>query len=253
MKNQIKIAVLVAVVILAFISFSLVCCTQSDNLPGNNDTGLLPEKITEVPPERRTFKFDNYQDFLNWITNEKSSSIDPLLWGKDYVDYISEINDESKNNTPLYLPFYKDKMIELRQKEGFSGIAFMTSELYTVPWVWYFVTIDGHELIIKCACLAQKDFERVSVQKASVAVKNFSRSAPNIDNYKKNKNYQTISEKTINFSGESVSALYYELTNDSRVSLQFAFDNTMVIITGEPETINSTVINSISLKSANIR
>ena len=98
------------------------------------------------------------------------------------------------------------------------------------------------EVVIHCACLTEKNFECVDVDKASVAVKNFSRLAPNFDNYQESENYNEISEITIKFAGESI----------SRVTLQFAFEKTMVLITGSPDIINSDAINLLSLKIADM-
>ncbi len=108
------------------------------------------------------------------------------------------------------------------------------------------------EVVIHCACLTEKNFECVDVDKASVAVKNFSRLAPNFDNYQESENYNEISEITIKFAGESISTLYLEPSIDPRVTLQFAFEKTMVLITGSPDIINSDAINLLSLKIADM-
>lgn len=246
---KIKIIIMILIICLSLVLVLTSCNLSSDN----TDVKLIPEKSTDTPKERQAYSFDNYAGLTNWIKDENSSSKDSADWGEDYVDYVREVNTSSENDTPLYIPYYENEVAKLRQAEGFGGITFMTSELYNVPWVWYYVKIGDEDVIIKCACLSQKDFERVNVQKASIAVKNFSRSAPNTDNYESKSNYKSISEKTINFSGESILALYIEPNNDSRVSLQFAFDKTMVIITGSSEVINSDIIDSISLRKANVQ
>lgn len=245
MKKRI-ITLLIACLSLAMM---ITSCNQAVD---KNETQLIPEKNTNTPQEKQAYSFDNYTDLVKWLKEETNSAKDSKDWGGDYIDYVKEVNTASSNDTPLYIPYIDGSLAELRKEEGFSGITFMTSELYNVPWVWYYVNIEGEEVVIKCACLTQKDFERVNVQKASVAVKNFSRSAPNIDNYESKSNYKAISERTIKLSGESISALYLEPNNDSRVSLQFVFDKTMVIITGSSDIINSDIINSISLQKADI-
>ena len=230
--------------------------TASDNTTASSASfseDLLPEKEANTPPDDQSYLFDDYTELIEWLKTKQPLPEDEASLGKDYVDYIKEIHAASGEKTPLYIPYFENSPAELRKREGFSAITLMTSELYGVPWIWYYVTVGNEELIIKCACLSQKDFARVDVEKASIAVKNFSRSAPNIDNYETKSNYKSIVEKTVCFANESISALLLEPTNDSRVSLQFTFDKTMVIITGSPEIINSEAIGSISLQKVNLQ
>ena len=231
----------------------IILDTEITTSMANLDNNLLPGPSIETPPEKQTYFFDDYSDLINWLRDESFSLRNEFSQNQNYIDYLKEINDATAKQTPLYIPYFEESPAELRVQEGYSGITFMISELYNIPWIWYYVKIGNEIIIIKCACLSQKDFSRVDTERASIAVKNFSHSAPNIDNYESKSGYKSIVEKTISFSQKSISALYLELTNDSRISLQFVYDKTMVIITGSPAIINSEYMNSISLQKANLQ
>ena len=238
--------------ILSFLMcLSLVFVYAVCHSPGSTDSGLMSEKNTDTPSVTQTYHFDSYEELAAFIQSNTVSAQDKAEWGEDYVDYILEAASASGNRTPLYFPCYEGEPVPLRQKEGFSGITFMTAELYNLPWIWYYTRIGEEELTIKVACLSRKDFARVEVQSASVAVRNFGRRAPNIDNYEAC-GYQSVSEKTIQFSGAERSALYLVPGNAQKASLQFAYGKTMVIITGSPSVLNSEIIGSLSLKELDL-
>ena len=240
----------VAIILICFF-LSLFGCHSAERTPvDQTDTGSEGEQMREkssVPPdERQTFCFAGYSELTKWIYAKENAERDNGAFGEDYADYIAELTDPSKS-VGLYVPYCDGAPAELRNEEGFSGVVLMTSELYNIPWVWYYTVVDGRELTVKCACLSEKDLVRIDTESASNAVRNFSRSAPNIDNYETNENYKRVSEIEIVFSGESVSALCLESSRSTKINLQFVFDNTMVIVTGSTDVINSGVLARFSL------
>ncbi len=104
---------------------------------------------------------------------------DNVAWGGKYCNYVSEA---SKNDTLISIPCYGGAAMKLREKDGFSGISFMTSELYNLPWVWYFCDIDGKEVVVKQACFTQEQISECSGQTATQFIKNIAPEAPNSGN-----------------------------------------------------------------------
>ena len=226
--------------ILIFITIALLCCSllacndqTTASIPDLNDSTTTQN--AQEPPQNATFLFDTYADLLHWMCADTNEQKDDLILGSECYNYVNEV---SQNLTSFSIPYFNGSPMKLREKEGFSGIVFMTSELYNLPWIWYYGNIDGNEVVVKQACLSQKYLIQTIDQTASQWVGQLAPDAPNIHNADSFSTYKEIKEEMISLSGDTVAAMIYELKNDERISVAFILNGGLYMVTAKKEVLN---------------
>lgn len=228
--------------ILIFITIALLICSllacndqTTASIPGLNDSTTT--QTVQEPPSNTAFLFDTYTDLFHWMYADTNEQRDDPIWGNEYYTYVNEV---SQNLTSFSIPYFNGAPMNLRKKEGFSGIVFMTSELYNLPWIWYYGNIDGNEVVVKQACLSQKYLIQTIDQTASQFIGELAPGAPNINNVDSFSTYKEIKVGMITLSGDdTVSAMTYELQNDERISVAFMLNEGLYMVTAKKEVLDN--------------
>ena len=187
----------------------------------------------EASPElyQTTFHFDSYdemiKDFRNYDLFKSSYTIQDLgpLLGEPYAGFVERV----KSDKSFPHPMLDGKEIAYRNKEGFGNITFFVSELYDLPWIWYFPKVStGENFYIGVTYLP----EGVKDTSASDAIESLSPNSANVNNL--GKQHKSIYERQIKLDGREVTALIMEYNDDTRSSIFFVYDDLLVSVRCDP-------------------
>ena len=178
-----------------------------------------------------TFYFDTYdemiKDFCKYDVLKSSYTIQGLLpkLGEPYSVFVERV----KADKSFPRPMLGGKEMTYRNKEGFSNITFFVSELYDLPWVWYFPSVStGENFYIKMTYLPSG----IEAANASEAIRALSPGSPNIDNL--GSRHKSIYNKQIKLRDREVTALVIEYNDDSRNSTIFLYGDLIVEVRHSP-------------------
>ena len=235
-ERGIAMRLIIIFITVVFLSCNLLACSDKTNtsIPSFDNSSIDPNAQEPIP--NTTFFFNTYAEFFHWMHEDTNEQRDDLTWGNEYYNYVNEV---SQNLSSFSIPYFKGVPMKLREKEGFSGIVFMTSELYNLPWIWYYGSINGNEVVVKQACLSQKYLTQEIGKTASQFIGKLAPDAPNVNNIDSFPTYKEIKEEMISLSGQTVSSIVYELKNDTRISVTFRLDGALYIVTAQKEVLNN--------------
>ncbi len=232
-------------IFILMLSSIVCCCLTSCNSENKSSTDTTVSTVHVPPLDFATFHFDSYNDLAEWLTKEDNIERDNIDYGITYSECIRNVK---KTPSLINIPYVGENAMELRDKPGFSGITFMTSELYGIPWIWYFGNIEGNEVIVKQALLPDSYLSVIKDKTAPEAIKAISPNAPNVDNV--TSNYKQIIEKEITVSGEKISSVYYEVEDREQVFVEFVYNGTIIIITARTkDVLREIFMSGFSLKN----
>lgn len=243
---------LILVLLIGCLVCSYLCsCNFLNNQPHDrestppNSNGIPSKDVTSPPPsDRKTFHFDNYDELKQWLSQDENNERDDDAWGEEYLNYVQDL---SENSALLSFPLYDNELMKLREIKGFQGISFMTSELYGLPWVWYFGMIDGNLVVVKQACLSNEYSDRLKTQDVVQFKKWFAPNSPNSSNIESYPNYEKITESDITISGNKVKAIIYEIKNDKRIKVEFIINGSLFLITAEKDSLDKEFWSKFSI------
>lgn len=184
-----------------------------------------------VDIENSSFHFDSYGEMIQAFG--KSSTIAD---GKS----LSELGDSLGKNYSLFAervcadgsfpqPMQNGETISYRNREGFSNILLSTSELYGLPWIWYYPSVaTGENFYIKLTYLPRDVAGAEDADTASKVISILAPSAPNVNN--KGSGHTSIYEKTIVLADRQVTALVINYVDDTRSSIFFIYDDLLVLV-----------------------
>ena len=234
-----------SLIFILVLSSIVCCCFTSCNSENKSSTDTTVSTVHVPPLNSATFDFDSYDDLVEWLTEENNIERDNIDFGKTYSECINKVKE---NPSLINIPYIGENVMELRDKTGFCGITLMTSELYGMPWIWYFGDVEGNEVIVKQALLPESYLSVIKDKTASEAIKAIAPSAPNVDNV--TSNYKQITEKEITVSGEKISSVYYEVEDREQVFVEFIYNSTIIIITTRTkDVLNEIFMSGFSFKN----
>ena len=105
------------------------------------------------------------------------------------------------------------------------------SELYDLPWLWYFPACSGN-FYIQIACLPDGVLEKDSAPTASDVIKKLSPGSPNLNNL--GPQHKAIYQQELKLRDRTVTALITEYKSDSRNSIAFVYGELLVIVRCDP-------------------
>lgn len=215
----------VALVLFAVLLLTLVvACGKFDepangsfsaNEPGQNQS----EIVLEEPPVHTSFYFDSFGNASDALSNKYSfSHIKLTTEGTSYGDLWRKTLDAFEDKKiALPIPYLNGERIPLRNQAGFSNIVVMTSELYHMPWVWYYCIVGEDRLRISVSYPSVLGNQSVDSAKSFYeALQIIAPKAPSPDNYSEFSSYEKIYEKEITFGdGSHVKAMISECKDNT--------------------------------------
>lgn len=233
--------------------------TKPSNTDSQNPTTVITQPVTEptttspiiinieVPPNTHSYLFDSYSELSEALDKQDS------VFSEDSGDYgqlFSKMLSLFENNKfDLYIPAINGEECALRNKEGFSNISLMTSELYYIPWIWYHCKYNNNDIDIKISYPSVLESSELNSAKTYYEVlKMIAPSAPNPDNYTEFESYQNIYEADINLANDKkVVAMISEIKDSSKVYVMFIYDGILVSIYTDNDNLSEEFWNSFSL------
>lgn len=218
--------------------------TQSVTEPATT----YPKEINiEVPPNSNSYLFDSYSELSEALNKQDSVfSEDSGSYGRLFSKMLSLFEN---NELDLFVPAINGAECTLRNKEGFSNISLMTSELYYLPWIGYHCNVDGSNIDIKLSYLCTvESIELNSAKTYYEVLKMIAPNAPNPDNYTEFESYQNIYEAGIKLANDkNVVAMISEIKDSSKVYVMFNYDGVLVYIYTDNNNMSEEFWNSFSL------
>ena len=207
---------------------SLSSCAKEPDFFG---VSVLPVGDASPGLYQTTFHFDSYdemiKDFRKYDISKSSYTIQDLIpkLGEPYSVFVERV----KADKSFPRPMLGGKEMTYRNKEGFSNITFFVSELYDLPWVWYFPSVStGENFYIKMTYLPSG----IEAANASEAIRALSPGSPNIDNL--GSRHKSIYNKQIKLRDREVTALVIEYNDDPRDSTIFLYGGLIVEVRHNP-------------------
>ncbi len=214
--------------------FCLSLLTGCANLPGGG--GHFHEGDATPDITVTTFGFDSYEEMIAAFGKR---DIDPnhhtipelkKALGEPYAYFVDRVNADGCFPEPLL----HNKPIPYRNQEGFSNITFFVSELYGLPWVWYFPHVStGENFYIAVTYLPDSIVHEQSTTAASEAIQKLSPNSANV--HQLGEQHKAIYEKPLTLNGFEVTALVMEYKDDTSASIFFVRDDLLVMVRCDPE------------------
>lgn len=224
-----KIFILTLVLSIACSTLCACETSDSDSLP--SETYHLE---LEKPTDHTTYYFDSYDALKSALTQKDSEEYSEIRNQSSYYGtiYNNTLKEFESGNIQMYVPKINGKDIPFRNRKGFSNIVLMTSELYRLPWTWYYYTVDNHNLRVMISYPAVLKDDHVNSAESYLEVLGIIwPDAPSPYNYKEIETYEKIYEKEITLrNGDTVTAMISEVENESPIFVMFYQNGIMIIV-----------------------
>lgn len=217
----------------------------------NNDVVYgSPDVIIGIPAVIRPIHYDSYEELLDSHTY-KAIELNPrfteVLQKPTSENYNSFYKRNMTDGIPV--PFFGEDRIELRKKEGFHSISLFSKELYELPWIWYYPSVEtGENFYIQITYIPDTISEDKKNGSASKLVKALSQDSPNIDNYEESATIERVYECDVVLKDRTVLAMRYEYKKDNRASTFFIYDDLLVIVCGDMDVWNDQWFEKLSFR-----
>ena len=232
----------IIVIIGMLLCLCMCACSNVDDPSVSSDDQGTPERIYP-------FYYDSLSDFQESMSNG-DMLYDALSNEGVKVNVIDkfEIFVEKYQSQKIIVPCINGNKIELRNKDGYSNIAVFPSEVYGLPWVFFYPSVPTEEnFYIKIAYLPDNVIKAQDNPTASEAIKMISPNSPNIDNL--GAQHEKIYNQVIELEDREVVALVIEYKTDNRNSTFFVYDDLLVEIRSNPKVWTAEWFSSLSFCS----
>ena len=122
----------------------------SSDSPVSSTVSVSDPIIIEQPSYSQNYNFNTYSALKNALRNENSqlyNDYDESL-GETYKDFLDSF---SKGGEELKVPMIFGSRAVLKGKTDMQKIALFSSELYNLPWIWYYCDYNGSCVVV---CMA---------------------------------------------------------------------------------------------------
>jgi len=208
---------------------------------GSNDLAGTDSPIIEIetPPDTKFYHIDSYADLAKALTLSSSDEFKSLRskQAKYGTLHTNTLNRFASGTFVPLVPEMNGEPIPLRNLEGYSAIIYMSSELYGLPWIWYYCTLNGSDFRVQISYPSVLNREEISAATTYLDVLNLiAPDAPMPSNYQKYKDYKTIYEKAVTLAdGQVVTAMFSELKDSTKIYVMLYIDDVLVCMYGEAQ------------------
>ena len=223
---------------------------EEDPLDPPTPSGSIDIEV-QSPPAYSSYCYESYDAVHEALTNPFSPQYMQLRLEQENCGelYRQTLADFASGEIKVAIPQINGENIPLRNREGFSNIAWFTSELYNLPWLWYQCLVNEQNVTVSIAYPSVLDrTELDSATSYYQVLKMISPNSPSPDNYKKNASYKSIYEKDITLgNGETVTAMISELKNDPRIYVCLYLDGMLVKLQGDEALLTEDFLRMFSI------
>lgn len=153
--------------------------------------------------------------------------------GKENIEKMKYFVSELQSHN-ITVPYLSGKVIQFRNREGFSNISIFASEQYGLSWIFYHPEVsNGDNFYIKMAYIPDSIIEQQKNPTASEVIKDLSPGSPNIGII--GDQHKSIYNQNIRLEDREVTALVIEYKEDNRNSTIFVYDDFLIEVRSDPE------------------
>jgi hypothetical protein len=163
--------------------------------------------------------------------------------------FLNSRKDDSRNGG-LWIPFYQGKVINFENKSQLSAMNtrianIMVSELFNEPWIWFYGSIGGHDVIIRTMYIDDKLIEEAGRYGTEWLHQQIWPFAPK-EEYPK---YSRVEKAEILVDNKRVPVfLGYFDEIDNRVYIDFVYNHMLVIIVVDPAILDKDGLADLSFE-----
>ncbi len=207
---------------------------QTTEKETENNEGSTNHIPNVSPEDQTTYYFKSYYDLNESLTNSKNEKYSTMISESTlYGDLFKYTLDNFLNKKiSLMIPSFKKSPLELQDKEGFSNVLLLTNELYNLPWIWYYCTIDNTDIRVCISYPEVMNNAKVNQCDSYSKVRDIiAPNAPSPSNYTKFTSYSKIYEKELILDGgQKVLAVISELKENNDQYVMFLHNGVIVYL-----------------------
>lgn len=215
----------------------MCACSDIDN---PSDAGINSSPNNTASPNNAVIyplTYYSLNDLKSSISQKNENKIYDKLKedgiGNENIDKIKFFVKKLQSHN-ITVPYLSGKVIQFRNREGFSNISLYASELYRLPWIFYHPSVStGENFYIKIAYIPDSVLNKQKNPTASEVIKELSPGSPNIDII--GDQHKSIYNQNIRLEDREVTALVIEYKEDSRNSTIFVYDDLLIEVRSDPE------------------
>lgn len=215
----------------------MCACSDIDN---PSDAGINSSPNNTASPNNAVIHpltYYSLNDLKSSISQKNENKIYDKLKedgiGNENIDKIKFFVKKLQSHN-ITVPYLSGKVIQFRNREGFSNISLYASELYRLPWIFYHPSVStGENFYIKIAYIPDSVLNKQKNPTASEVIKELSPGSPNIDII--GDQHKSIYNQNIRLEDREVTALVIEYKEDSRNSTIFVYDDLLIEVRSDPE------------------
>lgn len=257
-----KKRILIAIICMLFLCINLVSCYNSEAVSDDtNDTDRsdLSDKSNESsddlniqdnqPSVPYPYAFESYEQLKAFFVGTKDAPV-PALEEKDkHGDaYRNFVDNVISGKYKVARPYLSDKPMPIQDKEGYAKVDILPIDLYGRPWIWYQGVIQGQLCRVCISYLTDDEIEACQGKEASDVIKIlYSGPAPNIDNISEFPNYEYIYENDTILKDRTVSALYKNVKDSTRLYVTFVYDDMLINIFAPENTLTEDFFSNFKM------
>ena len=232
--------------------FGLCAC---DNIDSSDTVNSSSPDNTNTPASATIYPliYDSLNDLKSSISQKNENKIYDKLKedgiGNENIDKINLFVKKIQSHN-ITVPYLNGKVIQFRNREGFSNISLYASEAYRLPWIFYHPSVStGENFYIKLTYLPDNIIKAQKNPTASDVIKELSPDSPNINNL--GEQHKNIYNKNIILEDREVTALVIEYKNDNRNSTIFVYDDLLIEIRSDPKAWTEQWFSNLSFAGFN--
>lgn len=223
---------IIMVVVLCF----YMCSCYAD--PAQNG-----ESVNEPRPDYYQYDFASFDELCSFIASEAQGTCIPAVNSGVNMDiYLHFIDSCNQEGFPV--PYSDGIEVPLRQGEH---IAFFTHEIYGLPWIWYFITVDDVRTIVRVTRLADEYLEHADDLSCSELIRLIAPTYPNVDDYS-GTSFSCVYETDLQLADRTVSAVVFQSSEYNWEYVSFVYDNYMIDIRGSTNFASSDWLQTLSFE-----
>lgn len=227
----------VTIIFAIMLCLGMCACSDIDN---PSDAGINSSPNNTASPNNaviRPLTYYSLNDLKSSISQKNENKIYDKLKedgiGNENIDKIKFFVKKLQSHN-ITVPYLSGKVIQFRNREGFSNISLYASELYRLPWIFYHPSVStGENFYIKIAYIPDSVLNKQKNPTASEVIKELSPGSPNIDII--GDQHKSIYNQNIRLEDREVTALVIEYKEDSRNSTIFVYDDLLIEVRSDPE------------------
>lgn len=227
----------VTIIFAIMLCLGMCACSDIDN---PSDAGINSSPNNTASPNNAVIHpltYYSLNDLKSSISQKNENKIYDKLKedgiGNENIDKIKFFVKKLQSHN-ITVPYLSGKVIQFRNREGFSNISLYASELYRLPWIFYHPSVStGENFYIKIAYIPDSVLNKQKNPTASEVIKELSPGSPNIDII--GDQHKSIYNQNIRLEDREVTALVIEYKEDSRNSTIFVYDDLLIEVRSDPE------------------